>query len=179
MAGNAVRTRIVLQPIYIYSSFSVLSQRRCIIIEVTPLATFIERYPFIEGMPTKIDAMIQSIQHDIILQLPIGSKVVVCNIQSKPKLNGRAGVIGKSSKKHEVSIDRIPVLIEGENGPVQLKHKCIQLPIQNKKPLYRSLQEIRHEHDTAIEQEQEETPTRTMTQEKYIEHKLPFIVLQP
>jgi hypothetical protein len=161
MAGNAVRTRIVLQPIYIYSSFSVLSQRRCIIIEVTPLATFIERYPF------------------IILQLPIGSKVVVCNIQSKPKLNGRAGVIGKSSKKHEVSIDRIPVLIEGENGPVQLKHKCIQLPVQNKKPLYRSLQEIRHEHDTAIEQEQEETPTRTMTQEKYIEHKLPFIVLQP
>jgi hypothetical protein len=161
MAGNAVRTRIVLQPIYIYSSFSVLSQRRCIIIEVTPLATFIERYPF------------------IILQLPIGSKVVVCNIQSKPKLSGRAGVIGKSSKKHEVSIDRIPVLIEGENGPVQLKHKCIQLPVQNKKPLYRSLQEIRHEHDTAIEQEQEETPTRTMTQEKYIEHKLPFIVLQP
>jgi hypothetical protein len=75
-------------------------------------------------------------------------------------------VRGKSSKKYKVSIDRIPVLIEGENGPVQLKPKYIQLPIQNKKPLYQSFQKIHHEHDTAIEQEQEETPTRTMTQEE-------------
>jgi hypothetical protein len=131
MVGNALRTHIVLQPRSIHH-FRCYHRDDTSSIEVTPLATFIERYPFIEGMITKIDAMMQFIHHDIILQLPVGSKIIVCNIQSKPKLNGRAGVIEKSSRKHKVLIDRIPVLIEGGNGPVQLKPSCIQLPIKKR-----------------------------------------------
>jgi hypothetical protein len=71
MTGNAVCTRIVLQPIS-FRHFWCYHRDGASLIEVTLLATFTERYPFIGGMPRKIDAMIQSIQHDIILQLPIG-----------------------------------------------------------------------------------------------------------
>ena len=165
-----LRDRIALQPKSI-RHFRCYHRNDTSSIEVTPLATFIERAPLlVEGissttsMTRNIKMMKQSIQNDILQRLSIGSKIVVCNVQSKPELNGRSGVIKKSSKRGNASIGRVPVLIEGQKTPILLKPTCIQLPVQKHLP-YRSLQEIRHEYDKEIDAEQqaimkevEETP---------------------
>jgi hypothetical protein len=110
-------------------------------IEVTPLATFIERRPLEEAMNAKISDLILRLQNIHIKNLDVGSKVFVCNIQSKPELNGLSGIIKKATGKDHVASDRIPVLVSGVKKPISLKPSCIQLPPQ-KQP-YRTLEELK------------------------------------
>jgi hypothetical protein len=109
-------------------------------IEVTPLGEFIERRPFDDAKNAKISEIIQTLQNNHLESLLPGTEVVVCNIQSRPELNGRHGMIKEVIDKDRVGSDRIPVLVSGMRKPISLKPSCIQLP--PKKP-YRTLEELK------------------------------------
>lgn len=110
-------------------------------IEVTPLEKFIEHRPIDETTNAKIKQLIHSLQNTHLKSLPEGTEVVVCNIQSKPELNGRHGIIKKAREKDHIGSDRIPVLVNGLRMPISLKPVCILLPHQ-KQP-YRTLEELK------------------------------------
>jgi hypothetical protein len=64
----------------------------------------------------KICEIVSSIQQRVILQLPVGSPVIVCNIKSKPQLNGWSAVVCKSKEKDKIATDGLPkgpIVIEG------------------------------------------------------------------
>lgn len=124
--------RVVLQPKNI-RHFRCYHKNDTSSIEATPLVTYLERNPFSDEDGDKISDMVASIQQRVILQLPIGSKVTVCNIVAKPELNGRPAVVCNSKAKDKVAADRVPLMILGEKNPLQLKATCIQLPATKKR----------------------------------------------
>ena len=73
--GNQ-HTLIVLQPKSV-RHFRCYHKDDTSTIEVTPLATFVERNPFGDDYDAKISEMVLSIQRDAVLQLPVGSEVIV------------------------------------------------------------------------------------------------------
>ena len=71
-----------------------------------------------------------TIQNNGLKDLAVGSKVMICNIQSMPELNGRSGVImDAATAKEQVANDRIPVLIAGMREPIALKPSCVTSPL--------------------------------------------------
>lgn len=109
-------------------------------IEVTPLQTFLQRNESDDEMSAKIDALVETLQQPQSLRnLQVGTKVLVCKIQSKPELNGRSGIITKATEKDHVHSDRVPVLVHGMRKPISLKLSCIRLPPQKQ---YRTPEEV-------------------------------------
>jgi hypothetical protein len=149
--GN-MKTPVVLQPKSI-RHFRCYHKNDTSTIMATPLATFVERNPLNHiNDSNKIGEIVSSIRQKMILQLPVGSEVIVCNIKSKPELNGRSGVVHESSNRDRVAKDRIPVLIQGQKTPVQLKATCISLP-KAKRQQYHTLNEILRNHNSLMEKE--------------------------
>ena len=67
---------------------------------------------------------------DEILVFEVGAKVMICNIQSMPDLNGRSGIIVDATKeKEQVASGRIPVLIAGMSKSIALKPSCVTSPL--------------------------------------------------
>jgi len=100
-------------------------------IEVTPLQTFLKRNEFDDAKNVIIDELVETLQQPLSLKnLRVGTKVLVCNIQSKPELNGQSGIIRKATVKDHENSDRIPVLVHGMAKPISLKLSCIRLPPQ-------------------------------------------------
>ncbi|KAL7545435.1 hypothetical protein ACHAWF_008784 [Thalassiosira exigua] len=109
-------------------------------VEVTPLETYIERKPIDDAMVAKVRDLVQSIMRDEVKKLPVGSRVLICNIQSKPHLNGRNATIQDRAES-----GRIGVLIDRTKKPISVKTTCIQIPSQT--PPYRTLEELRGLND--------------------------------
>mmetsp|Transcript_16494 Transcript_16494/g.24154 ORF Transcript_16494/g.24154 Transcript_16494/m.24154 type:complete len:474 (+) Transcript_16494:242-1663(+) len=149
-------TRIALQPKSI-RHFRCYHNDDTSSIEVTPLATYLERNQFSDDDSTKISEIVFSIQQNVIMQLPVGSEVTVCNIKSKPALNGRTGVVYES--KLEVGNDRVPLMIKGRKTPLSLKTTCIHLP-NIKKRQYQTLDEKVSEYNKSLDDCEEYTQAK-------------------
>ena len=145
--------KVVLQPKSI-RHFRCYHKNDTSSIEVTPLLTYLEQYDFGDDKSAKISEMVSSIQQEVILKLSVGSKVTVCNIKSKPELNGRFGVVSKSSGKDKIPIDRVPIKIEGQKAPLALRTMCIQLPA-SKNRQYQTLEEKINEYNKLYEDDDE------------------------
>lgn len=78
-------------------------------IEVTPLQTFLQRNEFDDTNNVLIDELVETLQQPQALKnFQIGTKVLVRNIQSKPELNGRSGII---TKEKVYVVGRLHVLV--------------------------------------------------------------------
>lgn len=162
--GN-MNTPVVLQPKSI-RHFRCYHNNDTSTVMATPLATFVERNPLSHiDDRNKIGGITSSIRQKMILQLPVGSEVIVCNIKSKPELNWRSGVVHKSSSRDRVAKDRIPVLIQGQNTPVQLKPTCISLP-EAKSQQYQTLEEILRNHNSSMGDEYHEEKKKVFSRKE-------------
>lgn len=155
--SSRCHSRVTLQPKSI-RHFRCYHKHDTSSIEVTPLDAFLERNGFSDEKSAKINEMVLSIKQDIILKLPVASEVVVCNIKSKPKLNGCLGTVYKSSKE-KVASDRIPVLIKGQKAPIQLKATCIRLPVVVKRQ-YETLEKKIIEYNQLMEKNKDYNETK-------------------
>ena len=153
-------------------------------VEATPLATFVERWKFDRKEErTMVEELAQSIHSKYMKVLNVGTNVVVCNIKSKPELNGKKGIVkGKAadhgSANNSSSNERVPVLVAGTKNPILLKPTCIALPPQTQAQ-YRTLDELKQlveneredEEKKAGEQPPDDAPL-TKKQQKQISKKL-------
>ena len=130
-------------------------------IEVTPLATYLERNQFNDDVAARISEIVMSIKQKVILQLPVGSVVTVCNIKSKSELNGCTGVVCKSTGKDKVASDRIPLQVKGHKKPLSLKATSISLPAVKKRQ-YQTLEEKLSEHNKTLEEDEEYQEVKNM-----------------
>jgi hypothetical protein len=126
-------------------------------IEVTPLSTYLDRQPPNPKMDAGVSDIIKSIQTKVLPTIAkVGSKVKVCNIQSKPELNGREGKIHPAFSTTKNSKNgRIPVMIQGLSKPVQLKPTCLKLVSTSTTPLvqYQTKEEILHHQRELLEKD--------------------------
>ena len=111
-------------------------------IEATPLATYLKRQP---SNSNEVDEglmeIVKSIQTSAMPKMcTVGAQVRVCNIQSKPELNGRKGTIHSAFQSNCPNDGRIPIMIKGLSKPVKLKPTCIKLT--STKPQYQTKEEI-------------------------------------
>ena len=130
---------------------------------MTPVVTYLERNPFNDDEGAKISDVVFSIQQNVILQLPVGSKVTVCNIKSKPELNGCTGTVYESKK---VAGDgRVPIMIKGQKAPLSLKTSCIQLP-QVKNRQYETLAEKVNQFNKEMNDYEEKQKAKRSSKQK-------------
>eukprot|EP00592_Proboscia_alata_P015352 CAMPEP_0194393992 /NCGR_PEP_ID=MMETSP0174-20130528/123606_1 /TAXON_ID=216777 /ORGANISM="Proboscia alata, Strain PI-D3" /LENGTH=592 /DNA_ID=CAMNT_0039189739 /DNA_START=107 /DNA_END=1885 /DNA_ORIENTATION=- len=119
-------------------------------IGVTPIATYVEHQVTESKIDDAVNYIISYIKNDTLPSIAtIGSQVTVCNIQSKPELNGRKGRIHSALDGTKNSTGRIPVLIQGLKKPVQLKPTCLRFgstPSQ-----YQSKYELQRKHKELLE----------------------------
>lgn len=159
MGGNG---RIALQPKSI-RHFRCYHKNDTSSIEVTPVVTYLERNQFNDDEGAKISDVVFSILQNVILQLPVGSKVTVCNIKSKPELNGCTGVVYESKK---VAGDgRVPIMIKGQKTPLSLKTTCIQLP-QTKNRQYETLAEKVNQFNKEMDDYEEKQKAKRSSKQK-------------
>jgi len=115
----------------------------------------LERNTFNDEEDAKISELVYHINQKVILQLPVGTYVTVCNIKSKPELNGRSAVVCKRKEKDKIASDRVPLQIRGQKSPLSLKANCIQLPT-HKKRQYQTLEEKMDEFNRMMDKNSDE-----------------------
>lgn len=138
--------RVTLQPESI-RHFRVYHEEGRYPLEVTPLETFLERKDIHEDCyytEESIDCIIENIRNNVMIRVPAGLNVIVCNIKSQPELNDCSGRVHNSAEKIKALTSRIPVQISGKKLPVRLKPSCIRLPFDTRP--YRSLEVLQQEH---------------------------------
>ena len=107
----------------------------------------------------------------MILKLPVGSNVTICNIQSKPEWNGCSATVCKSKDSDKIPDDRVPLLIKGEKNPKALKAACVLLPAVNTRQ-YRTLQERLKEYNQSLKALEDKVPSFTRKQKSNINRAL-------
>lgn len=136
-------------------------------IEATPVQTYLERNAFDDDEDARISEIVSSIHERVILKLPVGSQVTVCNIQSKPELNGRSATVCKSNDSDNIPDDRVPLLIKGQRRPKALKATCILLPTVKTRQ-YRSLEDRLNEYNQSLKKVEDSIPSWSPKQESDI-----------
>ena len=139
-AGDPENTTISLQPMSI-------RHLRCFhrpdtsAVEITALDTILAReLPGADSDAQLIGVFAELCDELLVTAIERGTPVIICNIKSKPELNGCRGRV------HSLARDgRVPVLVQGHTSPMKLKPSCIRL-LQSRKQ-YSALEGLRRDYE--------------------------------